>query len=79
MKFKNFLHESRNDYILQSLADVDINAYIKNGVIVVDSDDVEEASKIVKAAGCNLKVKGDLTEGWMTVIHNTLIKLSKDI
>lgn len=64
--FKEYLEEEMNqlrgERVLQALADKDINASIKNGEIHVSSDDVKEASAIVKKLGCKLKVKGGLNE-----------------
>lgn len=40
-----------HDYILQSLADKDINAHVKNGKVIVHPDDATEARKHLKKIG----------------------------
>lgn len=51
-EFQTTLSESlSHDYVLQSLADKDINAHIKGGKVVVHPDDVKETRRHLKKIG----------------------------
>jgi len=57
------LSESQDaDFVLQSLADADINASIEGNIVMVDKSDVRGAQKVLKAIGCSRKVKAGLNE-----------------
>ena len=63
MKFRDVITEKQTDeFVLQALADKDINAKIEGGKVVVDKDDVQAAQKILKSIGCTKKVQSGLNE-----------------
>lgn len=63
MKFRDIISEKQtDDFVLQALADKDINAKIENGKVVVDKSDIKGAEKVLKAIGCTKKVQGGLNE-----------------
>jgi DNA-binding ferritin-like protein len=63
MKFRDIISEKvSDDYVLQTLADKDINAKIEDGKVIVDKSDVQSAQKVLKAIGCTKKVQGGLNE-----------------
>jgi DNA-binding ferritin-like protein len=63
MKFRDIISEKvSDDYVLQTLADKDINAKIEDGKVIVDKTDVQSAQKILKSIGCTKKVQGGLNE-----------------
>jgi DNA-binding ferritin-like protein len=63
MKFRDIISEKQNDdYVLQALADKDINAKIEGNMVLVDREDVQTAQKVLKSIGCTKKVKGSLNE-----------------
>lgn len=63
MKFRDVITEKQtDDFVLQALADKDINAKIEGGKVVVDKDDVQAAQKILKSIGCTKKVQSGLNE-----------------
>lgn len=62
MKIKDLLESTDSEYILQKLADADINAAFKNGKIVVDKADVANAKKVLKKINSPLQVVGGLNE-----------------
>lgn len=61
MNFKEFLKESNkeldDEYIMQELADKDINAKIDDKYVYVDKDDITLAKKILKNIGCAKAIK----------------------
>jgi hypothetical protein len=62
MSFKEYLSEQSkeqsDEYIMQTLADNDINASIKDGVVYVeDSVEVKSAQKILTKMKIKMKVK----------------------
>lgn len=63
MKFRDIISEKQtDDFILQALADKDINAKIDGDKVIVDKDDVKSAQKVLKAIRCTMKVQGGLNE-----------------
>lgn len=63
MKFRDIISEKKtDDFVLQALADKDINAKIENGKVVVDKSDIKGAEKVLTAIGCTKKVQGGLNE-----------------
>lgn len=63
MKFRDIISEKQtDDFVLQALADKDINAKIENGKVLVDKSDVKGAEKVLKSIGCTKKVQGGLNE-----------------
>jgi len=61
MNFKEYLEESKdefdNKYIMQKLADKDINSKIENNIVYVDKSEIQNTKKILKALGSKLQVK----------------------
>lgn len=74
MKFRELLEQQnaqnaqnentvmKNDFVLQKLADSDINAKIEKDFVIVDKSDVKKAEKILKSIGCKKSVKSGLNE-----------------
>jgi len=65
MSFKEFIAEAKeldDDFVLNALADKDINAKIEGGKVLVDKDDVKQAQSIIKKIGCGKKVEGSLNK-----------------
>jgi uncharacterized protein (DUF2147 family) len=58
------------DFVLQALADADINAKIEGDTVIVDKDDVKETKKVLKKIKCGRKVKSGLNEGEEDVIFS---------
>jgi len=59
--FTEYLKESRDDdFVMQALADNDINSIVKGTKVSVSKDDVEETKAILKKMKLNLQVVGNL-------------------
>jgi hypothetical protein len=59
------LPESQDEeFVLQALADADINASIDGNIVMVDKSDVRGAQKVLKEIGCTRKVKAGLNENF---------------
>ena len=56
---KDSMNESKQseEFVLQSLADADINSYIEDDIIFVDKGDMITAQKIIKKIGDKRKLK----------------------
>lgn len=61
-QFKDFITEKENEYVLQVLADADINAKLEGKTVVVDSDDLEAAKKIVAKVDKGYTAKAGLNK-----------------
>ena len=46
-----------DEFVMQTLADADINSKIENGMVHVDKADMTQAKKILKKIGCTMSVK----------------------
>ena len=55
-EFVQSVCESKSDeFVLQALADKDINAYIEDDKVLVDKTEVSNAQRILKSIGCKKK------------------------
>lgn len=64
MKFREILesNDMSNEFILQTLADADINAKIEKDSVIVDKSDVKQAKSVLSKIKCTKNVKGGLNE-----------------
>ncbi len=62
MNFREYLEESMQEkltyeFVMQKLADKDINSKIENNTIYVDKSEIKNTQKILKSIGCTKQVK----------------------
>lgn len=60
-KFSEYLKESQDEeYVMQALADHDINSLVKGNKVSVSKDDIIETKSILKKLKLNMQVIGNL-------------------